>query len=189
MLRTGVRPSNGAGALVVPRRSTLRQRGVAAPLLLFPVHGQAVGAPGPRATTSLPTANSRSRQAPRVRPKARRGRGGSRGVDSPISSGTPRRPPPSAPASTRSPPLTHRNAASSGRRSIYAVAATWAQIMARTGNLFPHPAGCSERSLAGVRQFPRITDKLSPHSSPTSRQNLHFRRAWDGSSGIRRPPS
>ncbi|KAJ1197404.1 hypothetical protein NDU88_001264 [Pleurodeles waltl] len=55
------------------------------------------------------------------------GRGGSRGADSPISPGTPRRPPPPAPASTRSPPLTHRGAASSGRRLIYAAVAAGAQ--------------------------------------------------------------
>ncbi|KAJ1096736.1 hypothetical protein NDU88_001867 [Pleurodeles waltl] len=117
------------------------------------------------------------------------GRGGRRGADPSISAGTPRGPPYSAPASTRSPPLTHRSVASSVRRSICGAAAAWARIRARSGNLFVRPAERPKRTPGVLCQFPHIPDNLSPHSSSAPRQDLHFRRARDGSSGIRWPPS
>ncbi|KAJ1142307.1 hypothetical protein NDU88_008634 [Pleurodeles waltl] len=59
---TGALPSNGGRVLVVPRRSTFRQRGAAALLPLPPMHGRAAGASRPRAATSPSTANLRPRR-------------------------------------------------------------------------------------------------------------------------------
>ncbi|KAJ1119568.1 hypothetical protein NDU88_007753 [Pleurodeles waltl] len=63
------------------------------------------------------------------------------------------------------------------------------KIRARSGIPFSHPAECSDRSLGVVRRLPHVPDKLSPHSNPILQQNPHFRRARDGSSGIRKSPS
>ncbi|KAJ1197757.1 hypothetical protein NDU88_001605 [Pleurodeles waltl] len=114
--------------------------------------------------------------APRqVRPKARRG-GGVEERTPQFSSGTLRRPSPSATAPTRSFPLTHCNAASSDLCSIYAVVAAWAQTRARSINILLRPSEHSERSSGVPRRFPHIPDDLSPHNGSAPQENLRFRR-------------
>ncbi|KAJ1125915.1 hypothetical protein NDU88_004330 [Pleurodeles waltl] len=180
----GVRSSGEGGALVVPRVVLSVGEMPPFPCLYFPyTDGLLVRlVPGPLPRSPPPT------RAPAGKTQGAE-RGGRRGADSPMSSGTPRRPSPSATAPTRSFPLTHRNAASSSRRSIYAVVVAWAQTRARSANLLPCPAKHPERSPGVTRRFPHIPDDLSPHSGSAPRQNLHYRRAGDRSSRTRRPPS